>query len=117
MVANAFWSGKAASLNHGTYSDGHPLDEIHYLECKLILKPDRFTCVKDFHEYGNIVSQAASECNIGFLTKRALQLKPRIREVLFLDYPYPAKAGCPTIAGRRRTRAAPTGMAPALSWS
>jgi len=85
MVANAFWSGKAASLNHGTYSDGHPLDEIHYLECKLILKPDRFTCVKDFHEYGNIVRQAASECNIGFLTKRALQLKPRIREVLFLD--------------------------------
>ena len=31
--------------------------------------------------------------------------------------PYPAKAGCPTVAGRRRTRAAPAGMAPALSWS
>ena len=34
-----------------------------------------------------------------------------------IAYPYPAKAGCPTIAGRRRTRAAPAGMAPALSWS
>jgi len=33
------------------------------------------------------------------------------------SYPYPAKAGCPTIGGRRRTRAAPTGTAPALSWS
>ena len=32
-------------------------------------------------------------------------------------YPYPAKAGCPTVAGRRRTRAAPAGMAPAVSWS
>ena len=85
MAANGFWSGKAAGLTHGTYSNGHPLDEIHYLECKLILKPDRFTCVKDFHEYGNIVRQAANECNIGFSTKHALQLKPRIREVLFLD--------------------------------
>ena len=33
------------------------------------------------------------------------------------NYPYPAKAGCPTVAGRRRTRAAPTGMTPAVSWS
>jgi hypothetical protein len=31
--------------------------------------------------------------------------------------PYPAKAGCPTIAGRRRTRMAPAGMASAVSWS
>jgi hypothetical protein len=36
---------------------------------------------------------------------------------VFDPYPYPAKAGCPTIPGRRRTRAAPAGMAPALSWS
>ena len=84
MAANAFWPG-TAGITQGTYSDGRPLDQIHYLECKLILKPDRFTCVQDFHEYGNIVGQAASECGIGFSTKRALQLKPRIREVLFLD--------------------------------
>jgi type I restriction enzyme S subunit len=32
-------------------------------------------------------------------------------------YPYPAKAGCTTVAGRRRTRAAPAGMTPAVSWS
>ena len=32
-------------------------------------------------------------------------------------YPYPAKAGCPTVAGRRRTRAAPAGMTPAVSCS
>jgi hypothetical protein len=34
-----------------------------------------------------------------------------------LRYPYPVKAGYPTVAGRRRTRAAPHGMAPALSWA
>ena len=32
----------------GQYSDGHPLDEVQYLECKLILKPDRFTAAKAF---------------------------------------------------------------------
>jgi hypothetical protein len=31
------------------------------------------------------------------------------------EYPYMAKAGCPTVAGRRRTRAAPAGMTPAVS--
>ena len=33
------------------YSDGHPLDEVQYLECKLILKPDRFTAAKVFLDY------------------------------------------------------------------
>ena len=30
-----------ANRKQGQYSDGHPLDEVQYLECKLILKPDR----------------------------------------------------------------------------
>jgi len=68
MAANAFWSGRPADLSHGTYSDGSPLDEIRYLECKLILKPDRFTCVRDFREYGAIVQRAASVCDAGFST-------------------------------------------------
>src|SRR5262249_24119924 len=85
LAAHAFWPGTAAGLNQGTYSDGSPRDALHYVECKLILKPDRFTCVNDFHEFGNIVRQAADECGVGFSTKRAAQLKPRIREVLFLD--------------------------------
>ena len=74
MAASAFWSGRAAGLNHGTYSDGSPLDEVHYLECKLILKPDRFTCVKDFHGYGDIVRRAANESGVGLSAKHALQL-------------------------------------------
>jgi hypothetical protein len=35
-------------LKLGHYSDGHPLDEVHYLECKIILKPDRFISKKGF---------------------------------------------------------------------
>ena len=40
-----------------------------------------------------------------------------IKRRWFEFYPYPAKAGCPTVAGGRWTRAAPAGMAPAVSWS
>ena len=42
--------GRVMDLKPGTYCDGHPLDEVQYLECKLILKPDRFTSAKVFQE-------------------------------------------------------------------
>jgi hypothetical protein len=42
--------GRNIELQPGTYSDGHPLDEVQYLECKLILKPDRFTAAKVFFD-------------------------------------------------------------------
>ena len=44
--------GRVLDLKPGAYCDGHPLDEVQYLECKLILKPDRFTSAKVFQEYG-----------------------------------------------------------------
>jgi hypothetical protein len=69
----------------GTYSDGHPLDEVHYLECKLILKPDGFTCAASFHEFGKLVRRAADGLEIGFSTEGFKGLRPRIREVVFLD--------------------------------
>jgi len=69
MAANDTWTSGAVGLQHGEYRDGSPLDGVHYLECKLILKPDRFTCVQDFHEYGSIVRQAAQQCEVGFSTK------------------------------------------------
>jgi len=73
------------TIKPGSYSDGSPLDEIHYLECKLILKPDRFTSVPSFREFGKVVQRAAEALDIGFSTKGYIGLRPRIREVLFLD--------------------------------
>ena len=70
----------------GHYSDGSPLDEVQYLECKLILKPDRFTAAKVFFDYGKLVAKTAKEFGIGFDNK-GIVLKPQIREVLFLDTP------------------------------
>ncbi len=68
----------------GQYSDGSPLDEVHYLECKLILKPERFTSAKVFLEYGEMVARTAKAFGIGCINQ-GVMLKPELREVVFLD--------------------------------
>jgi hypothetical protein len=78
-------SEKFGAFTEGTYSDGHPLDEIHYLECKLILKPDRFTSLASFNDYARLVAQAAGKHGVDFSTKGFKNLRPRFREVVFLD--------------------------------
>ena len=75
---------RQADLKQGKYSDGGPLDEVQYLECKLILKPDRFTAAKTFFEYGKLVARTAKDFGIDFVNNGVI-LKPQIREVLFLD--------------------------------
>jgi hypothetical protein len=72
-------------LGSGAYSDGHPLDTVHYFECKLILKPDRFTSSPSFHEFGKLARGVAKDLGIGFSTGAFKGLRPRIREVVFLD--------------------------------
>ncbi len=37
------------------YVDGAPLDRVQYLEAKLILKPEQFTSVQSFRDFGKIV--------------------------------------------------------------
>ena len=72
-------------LKHRQYSDGALLDEIHYLECKLILKPERFTSVKAFQDYGDLVRRAADALDIGHDVKCVAGMRPSLREVMFLD--------------------------------
>ena len=71
-------------LKQGEYSDGSPLDEVQYLECKLILKPEPFTAAKVFLEFGKLVAQTAKEFGI-VLRDDGIVLKPQIREVVFGD--------------------------------
>jgi hypothetical protein len=84
MATGPSQSSRIADFKQGQYSDGHPLDEVQYLECKLILKPDRFIAAKVFLEFGKLVAQTAKQFGIGYNDK-GLVLKPRIREVMFLD--------------------------------
>ena len=75
-------------VDSGTaYADGQPLDRVQYLEAKLILKPDRFTSVQSFRDFGKIVQLTAKELDIGFVEDREAGLRPEIREITFGDTP------------------------------
>ena len=75
---------RVPDLKPGTYKDGTPLHEVQFLECKIILRPDRFTSAKSFREYGKLVEHAAEENGVE-CTDKAAAPRPEIREVLFLD--------------------------------
>jgi hypothetical protein len=66
------------------YADGQPLDKITYLEAKLILKPDRFTSVQSFRDFGKIVRQTAKKIGVGFIPDPNTDLRP---EITFGDTP------------------------------
>jgi hypothetical protein len=71
----------------GKYTDGHPLDAIQYLEAKIILKPERFTSVESFREFGRLVQRTAKEQKVGFITDPKVGRRPDIREIVFMDTP------------------------------
>ncbi|HQR19249.1 MAG TPA: hypothetical protein PLE54_09370 [Burkholderiaceae bacterium] len=77
--------GRVSDLKAGQYADGSPLDDVQYLECKLILKTDEFTSAKGFRKYAKLVAQAAKECGVGFDTSTAKGTRPAVREVMFMD--------------------------------
>ena len=76
---------RVPELKKGKYSDGHPLDELQYLEAKIILKGERFTSVDTFRQLARLVKRAAKDADVGFSRKGFKDARPRTREVLFLD--------------------------------
>jgi hypothetical protein len=76
---------KRPSRPRRVYSDGHPVDDVHYLESKIILKGNRFRSVDSFREFAKLVRDAADKTEIDFSRKGFKDALPQIREVLFLD--------------------------------
>jgi hypothetical protein len=74
-----------AKAGPASYSDGHPLDVIQYLEAKLILKPDRFTSVESFRDFGKLVKRTAKSLKVGFIDDPEAGCRPEIREIIFGD--------------------------------
>lgn len=68
-----------------TYSDGHPLDQIHYREYKLILRPARFGSPRSFAEFSKLVRHAAEQLDVALFREEHSQ--NHVREVLFFDTP------------------------------
>lgn len=77
----------SAADNMAGYADGTPLDRVQYLEAKLILKPDNFTSVQAFRDFGKIVQRTAKKQGVGFIEDREASLRPQIREIIFFDTP------------------------------
>ncbi len=67
------------------YSDGHPLDEVHYREFKILLKPDHFTQAHQFKEFGKLLRHAAAELDVALYTDKVLSEANQVREVVFYD--------------------------------
>ena len=63
------------------------LDQVHYLEAKLILKPDRFTSVDSFRHFAKLVRRAAKALDVGYLADPDIDPSPSIREITFGDTP------------------------------
>jgi hypothetical protein len=76
---------KISAAAAATYADGAPLDRVTYLEAKLILKPDRFTSVQAFHEFGKLVQRTAKQTGVGFIADAEAGLRPQVREIVFGD--------------------------------
>jgi hypothetical protein len=87
MQADAAESALPGWMNErhaGHYEDGAPFDEVGYLQCKLILKPDRFTSKQVFKDFAHLVRRAAEPLGIGYRPTYGKE-RPQVREVLFLD--------------------------------
>ena len=81
-------SGKTPASAGGSgkpVTDGHPADEVQYLEVKLILLPERMSSRKAFGEYAKLVRHAAKELDVAQF--RELPPEYKVRDVLFYDTP------------------------------
>lgn len=79
---------KAADMEEAPaaiYADGTPFDRVQYLEAKLILKPDHFTSVQDFRNFGKLVRKTAKNLGVGFTQADGFRGAPEVREILFVD--------------------------------
>jgi hypothetical protein len=73
------------TLKPGKYSDGLPLDELKYLECKIILRPNHFTSRASLFDFRKLMRRPAKESGVDLDTAGFDNEPLQIREVLFLD--------------------------------
>lgn len=73
------------AIRPGKYADGLPYDEIRYLECKLILKPNHFTSRSSLFDFAKVLRRPAREHGVIFEPCSYTDRPLAIREVLFVD--------------------------------
>src|SRR4029078_12085379 len=79
------WVGRVPQLKPGKYAGGLPLHEIHFLCCKLVLKPNHFRSRKNLFDFGKVLLEPAKQHG-GTFTVGDFKDEPiQLREVLFVD--------------------------------
>jgi hypothetical protein len=78
---------RVPDIKPGKYADGLPLDEVQYLECKLILRPNHFTSRKSFFDFAKVMRRPAEAAGVDFQDDGFSEQPLQVREVLFLDTP------------------------------
>lgn len=69
-----------------TYADGNPHDRVQFFDAKLILKPDFFYSVRGFKSFSDLVAEAAAAVKgVRYEPFNLDKMRPRIREVMFVD--------------------------------
>ena len=76
------------------YADGRRCDELQYLQCKLILKPDRFTSAHVFREYAALVQRES------VLTSKEIAILGPVVVVLWLVRVKALAGLAPEVSGR-----------------
>jgi hypothetical protein len=72
-------------IKPGRYADGLPLNEVQYLECKIILRPNHFTSRQSFFDFAKMMRRPAAKAGVEFSNDGFANQSLQIREVLFLD--------------------------------
>jgi hypothetical protein len=81
------WAGRIPQIKPDVYADGLPLHELHYLCCKLVLKPNNFTSRESLFDFAKVFKTPAKQNGVTFSVGDFRDTPIRIREVLFVDSP------------------------------
>src|SRR5262245_12264370 len=76
---------RVPDIKPGRYADGMPYNEVQYLECKIILRPNHFTSRESFFDFAKVMRRPAAETGVDFLRGGLADSPLQIREVLFMD--------------------------------
>jgi hypothetical protein len=79
------WAGRVPSIKPGIYADGLPLHEVHYLCCKLVLRPNHFRSRASLFDFEKVLRKPARRHGVMFAAGDFAEDPIQIREVLFVD--------------------------------
>src|SRR5262249_4130504 len=58
--------GRVPAITPGKYADGMPYNQVKYVECKLILRPNHFTSRGSFFDFAKLMRRPARETGVEF---------------------------------------------------